>query len=46
MWNELKKLSKTKNITSQKFKYNKTLQDIEKEMNIYEKNEKLQLKLF
>ncbi len=46
LWDELVLLSKTPNLCSNKFKYNKTLQDIEKEMDAYELNEKLQLRLF
>lgn len=45
MWNALRELSKIPNLCSYGFKYGKTLQDIEKEMNVYELNEKIQLKL-
>lgn len=45
LWDELVLLSKTPNLCSNKFKYNKTFQDIEKEMDAYELNEKLQLKM-
>lgn len=45
MWNELRKLSKITNLCSYGFKYGKTLQDVEIEMDIYELNEKMQLKL-
>ena len=46
MWNDLRELSKTPNLCSYGFKYGKTLQEVEKEMDAYELNEKLQLRLF
>lgn len=45
MWNELRQLSEIPDLCSYGFKYGKTLQDVEKEMDVYELNEKIQLKL-
>lgn len=46
LWNELRELSKTPNLCSYGFKYGKTLQQVEKEMDAYEFNRKMQLRLF
>lgn len=46
LWGELRELSKTPNLCSYGFKYGKTLQQVEKEMDAYELNQRLQLKLF
>lgn len=44
LWNELRELSKTPNICSYGFKYGKTLEQVEKEMDAKELNDKLQLR--
>lgn len=46
LWGELRELSKTPNLCSYGFKYGKTLQQVEKEMDAYEFNQKYQLSLF
>lgn len=46
MWNCLRELSKTPNLCSYGFKYGKTLQEVEEQMDKLEEKEKLQLKLF
>jgi hypothetical protein len=46
LWGELRELSKIPNLCSYGFKYGKTFQQVEKEMDAYEMNQKLQLKLF
>lgn len=46
LWNELRELSKIPNLCSYGFKYGKTLQQVEKEMDAKEINNKLQLSLF
>lgn len=46
LWNALRQLSITPNLCSYGFKYGKTLQEVEKEMDALEWNEKHQLKLF
>lgn len=43
LWNTLRQLSKTPNLCSYGFKYGKTLQQVEKDMNALEWNEKHQL---
>ena len=45
LWGELRELSKTPNLCSYGFKYGKTLQQVEKEMDAHELNQKIQLKL-
>lgn len=45
LWDELRELSKTPNLCSYGFKYGKTLQQVEKEMDAHELNQKIQLKL-
>lgn len=46
LWGELRELSKTPNLCSYGFKYGKTFQQVEKEMDAYEFNQKMQLRLF
>lgn len=46
LWGELRELSKTPNLCSYGFKYGKTLQQVEKEMDAYEFNQRCQLRLF
>lgn len=46
LWCRLRELSETPNLCTYGFKYEKTLQEVEREMDNYELNEKLQLKLF
>ena len=46
LWGELRELSKTPNLCSYGFKYGKTLQQVEKEMDAHELNQKIQLSLF
>ena len=46
LWNELRELSKTPNLCSYGFKYGKTLQQVETEMDAKELNSSLQTKLF
>lgn len=46
LWNELRSLDKIENRIHGKFKYGKTLQQVEKEMDAKEINNKLQLSLF
>ena len=46
LWNELKELSKTPNLCSYGFKYGKTLEEVEREMNARESVKKNQLNLF
>lgn len=46
MWEQLRELSKTPNLCSYGFKYGKTLQQVEREMDKYEYEQKHQLKLF
>ena len=46
LWQGLRELDKAKNRCHPYFKYGKTLQEVEKEMDAYELNEKLQLRLF
>lgn len=46
LWNGLRELDNIKNRSHDKFKYGKTLQQVEKEMDALEWNEKHQLKLF
>lgn len=46
VWEQLRELSKTPNLCSYGFKYGKTLEQVEKEMDALEWNEKHQLKLF
>lgn len=46
IWREMQELSKTPNLCSYGFKYGKTLQEIEKEMDNYEWEQEHQLKLF
>lgn len=46
MWKELRKLDKIDKRIHGKFKYDKTLQEVEREMDALEWNEKHQLKLF
>lgn len=43
LWNTLRQLSKTPNLCSYGFKYGKTLQQVEKDMDVLEWNEKHQL---
>lgn len=45
LWNALRQLSKTSNLCSYGFKYGKTLQQVEKDMNALEWRQKHQLKL-
>ena len=45
LWNELRELSKTPNLCSYGFKYGKTLQQVEKEMDAHELHQKIQLKI-
>lgn len=46
IWQDMQELSKTPNLCSYGFKYGKTLQEVEREMDALEWNEKHQLKLF
>lgn len=46
MWEQLQELSKTPNLCSYGFKYGKTLQEVEQQMDAYELKEKSQLNLF
>lgn len=46
LWRELQVLSKTPNLCSYGFKYGKTLQEVEKEMDEYDFFNKRQLRLF
>ena len=46
LWNKLRELSHTPNLCSYGFKYGKTLQEVEEQMDKLEEKEKLQLKLF
>ena len=46
MWEQLQELSKTPNLCSYGFKYGKTLQEVEKEMDAYEWQQEHQLTLF
>lgn len=46
MWEQLRELSKIPNLCSYGFKYGKTLQQVEQEMDRYEYEQKHQLKLF
>ena len=46
LWDELRQLSKTPNLCSYGFKYGKTLQEVEREMNSKEFEQSNQLKLF
>ena len=46
LWNELRELSKTPNLCSYGFKYGKTLEEVEREMNARESVKKNQLNLF
>lgn len=46
IWEDMKELSKTPNLCSYGFKYGKTLQEVEQEMNKYEWEQEHQLKLF
>jgi hypothetical protein len=46
MWNELRKLDKIDKRIHGKFKYGKTLEQVERKMDILEWHEKHQLKLF
>lgn len=46
MWNELRELDKIDKRIHGKFKYGKTLQEVEKEMDKYEWEQEHQLKLF
>lgn len=43
MWEQLQELSKTPNLCSYGFKYGKTLQEVEREMDAYERKQKHQL---
>lgn len=46
MWEEFRALSRTPNLCSYGFKYGKTLQEVEREMDLKEWKDKYQLKLF
>lgn len=46
LWKQLQELSKTPNLCSYGFKYGKTLQEVEKEMDKYEWEQEHQLRLF
>lgn len=46
LWQELRELDASKNRSHPYFKYGKTLQEVEREMDAYELNEKIQLSLF
>lgn len=46
MWEELRELSRTPNLCSYGFKYGKTLEEIEKEMDLKEWEDEHQLRLF
>lgn len=46
MWNELRKLDLLENRVSNYFKYDKTLTEIERQMDLFELKDKTQLKLF
>lgn len=45
LWNELKLLSQEKNIIADKFRYTKTFQDIENEVNVYIQEKENQIKI-
>lgn len=46
LWNELKILSQTKNLASNGFKYGKTFEEVDKEIDNYIFNKKMLISLF